>query len=287
MLFEHEKDALAWYEGEERILTPQFLRTIPWSKVSKYPINPQLIPVFIYMRDVEKMTSTYYQELKMTPTWRDPSVRQFMDRWSAEEPLHGDLLHRFLEETGQAADAHWFEKVQRGMGFRYKAMVGLQTAVAHLFGQNFAAVHMTIGAINELTTLTGYQRLWTLAKHPVLEYVLRAIAREEARHYFFYWSVARIKLLRSGFARRLNRFITSRFWVPVGQGIKRPSETNQIIATLFHDTEGLVAIDQQVNEPAARLPGLEGFRVVSDRIRAVIETSLQFPPGADQTLVGA
>lgn len=82
------------------------------------------------------MTSTYYRELKMTPTWRDPAVRVFMDRWSIEEPLHGELLNRFLEEAGYPAEDRWLDKMKQRMGLRYEYVVGLQTAVAHAFGQN-------------------------------------------------------------------------------------------------------------------------------------------------------
>ena len=48
-----------------------------------------------------------------------------------------------------------------------------------MFGRHFSGVHMVWGAINEMTTLQGYRRLWKLAGHPVLEQLLRAIAQEE------------------------------------------------------------------------------------------------------------
>lgn len=266
MTFGSEKDVLAWYEGQPRVLDKTFLDGIPWNEVKDHPVDPSFIPVLVYMRDIEKMTSVYHRELSWTPTWRDPSVRHFMDRWSAEEPLHGDLLNRFLEEAGYPTDDRWFDEVRGRMGLRYAMNARLQAATAQLFGRHFSGVHMTIGAINELTTLTGYQRLWTLARHPVLERVLRGIVREEARHYFFYWSVARLKLLRSDFARKLNRLIVEAFWVPVGQGIKTPTETDGMCGALFGDEEGLALLDRQVTQRAAQLPGLEGFSIVTERI---------------------
>ena len=102
-------------------------------------------------------------------------------------------------------------------------------------GHHFTGVHMTWGAINELSTLTGYQRLWTLAKHPVLDHILKHIAREEATHSFFYWSVARIKLMRSSFRQQLARFIINTFWSPVGENKKTPAESNVVIHTQDKD----------------------------------------------------
>ena len=194
-----------------------------------------------------------------------------MERWVSEEPLHGELLDRFLEEAGHPSEDRWFENTRaRTLAAAYRFNDILHRTIAFGLGRRFAGVHMTIGAINELTTLTGYQRLWTLAKHPVLERLLRGIAREEAMHYFFYWSVARIKLLRSGFARKLNRAITSRFWVPVGQGVKTAAEANAVMRALFSGDAGLALVDRQVNQRMEQLPGLDGLKVVTRRIAGAV-----------------
>ena len=55
---------------------------------------------------------------------------------------------------------------------------------------------MTWGAINELTTLTGYRRLAAVAGHPVLSDLLDRIVLDESRHFFFYYRQAEIRLER-------------------------------------------------------------------------------------------
>ncbi|MDP3771409.1 MAG: acyl-ACP desaturase [bacterium] len=269
MLFEHERDALAWYERQEPVCTPSFVASIPWSDVRRHELKMEFVPVIRYMRDVESFTTIYDAELRKTPTGRDPVIRAFLDRWSAEEPVHGALLHRFLGEAGHDdARGDWAGAARRRIPLGYRVRSPLKALLANAFHRHFAAVHMTWGAINELSTLNGYLRLWKLAKHPVLERILRAIAREEARHAFFYWSVARIQLLRSKFRQALTRYIVRQFWTPVGQGAKPAQETNRTIAALFRGPEGVAFFHQNVNRRIEDLPGLSGLDVMTTRIAA-------------------
>src|SRR5207249_7267370 len=82
---------------------------------------------------------------------------------------------------------------------------------------DFVAVHMTWGAINELTTLTAYRRLAELADHPILSELLARIMRDESRHFAFYFHQAARRLERPRTAR-LTRRSVERFWTAVGNG---------------------------------------------------------------------
>lgn len=269
-LFQTEDEALRWYEGQERVLTKEFINTIPWDDVDRHELPAEFIPVIIYMRDVERFTEIYYRELRRTPTGRDPLIRRFMDKWSTEETVHGDLLNRFLGEAGLPTSDKWYEEAKKNIPLSYKISSTISSLVSNCFGKEFSAVHMTWGAINELTTLNGYRRLWELAKHPVLEYLLKAIAREEAVHSHFYWSLARIKLQRSNRAQELAKQIIERFWTPVGQGAKRLSDTQYLVKTLFAGQAGLAAIDGYVNQRIEQLPGLAGFKKVTNYIATLV-----------------
>lgn len=266
MLFEREAEALRWYESEERVLNKGFLDAIPWQDVKRHELKPEFFPVLVYMRDIEKFTSIYFDELSRTPTVKDPAIRDFMERWRTEEDLHGDLLNRFLEEAGYPTTGKWEEEARAKIPKGYRLRSFIKPRITNLFGKHFTAVHMTWGTIQELSTLNGYNRLWQMAKHPVLEHLLRAIVREEARHSFFYWSIARIKLLQSPFRQKLTRFIVDRFWSPVGQGTKLKKDANLVIKTLFAGAEGVKLMDQRVNQQMERLPGLAGLKTVTERI---------------------
>jgi hypothetical protein len=179
------------------------------------------------------------------------------------------LINRFVNEAGYATPDTWFQKVKADIPETYRREQRLSRMLARLVGKRFGAVHMTWGAIQEFSTLSTYQRMWELAKHPVLEYLFRGIAREEARHAFFYWSIARIKLMKSKFSRLLSRFLVKTFWTPVGQGAKTEADTNHVIAFLFGGEEGVRRMDQRVNQQLERLPGMAGLKMVTERIARV------------------
>ena len=121
MSFETNKDVLDWYERQERVLTPQFLSDIPWSEVKRHPFNDELIPVLLYMRDVETLTDMYHRELLRTPTGKDPYISKFMERWGVEEITHGEVINRFLNEIGYETDEKWQKQVRRDVSKVYKA----------------------------------------------------------------------------------------------------------------------------------------------------------------------
>lgn len=265
-VFETEQEVIDWYECQPRALSPEFLSSIRWEDIGKHTLDPAFVPVLLYMRDVESYTELYYRELLRTPTGRDPIIRRFMDRWRVEESDHGGLLNRFLAEAGVTTGPRWRDDVQASIPRRYSVETYVSTLIANCFGRHFTGTHMVWGAINELTTLQGYRRLWQAAGHPVLERLLQAIAREESAHAKFYWSIARLRMERSPFARDLARFVVKRFWTPVGEGAKPRREIDYLIATLFGGAEGVSVFDRQVSRHIRRLPGLAELSTLTRRV---------------------
>jgi hypothetical protein len=119
---------------------------------------------------------------------------------------------------------------------------------------DFVALHMTWGAINELTTLTGYRRLSAIAGHPVLSELLGRIIRDESRHFFFYYKQAERRLADPRVARVV-RFIIERFWSPVGSGVQPTPELRFLAATLLSGPDGQAAA-RKVDDTIRRLPGM-------------------------------
>jgi len=264
MNFETKSDVLRWYERQERSVTPQFISSIPWHLVRDYPLNPRFVPVLLYMRDVESLTDMYYRELRRTPTGRDPYISKFMERWSIEEITHAELLNRFLLEAGVDTSEDWRGDIQRSVPRAYRATTYLTTTLTKLVGRSFTASHMTFGAIHEVSTTQGYRRLITLADHPVLSQILRAIIREEAAHTQFYWSVARLELKKNDLARRIARFVVDHFWAPVGQGSIPKERTRYTIGTLFGDEEGLPTVDKIITGRIRQLPGFADISKINE-----------------------
>lgn len=265
-----EEVILQQYNKHHRALSKEFVDSIPWNEVAKYPIDEKFLPVLVYMRDIEAFTDIYYKELVRTPTGKDPVIRQFMDRWQIEELQHAALLDRFLNEAGFSTSKRWLDEARAKIPNSYKFQKFIQPFITNLVGKRFSAVHMTWGAIQELSTLQGYKRLWETAEHPVLTHILKGIAAEESIHIFFYRNIAKIKLEESPFSQRISRYLVEKFWSPVGQGTKPAEDTNYVIKTLFEGTGGLEAVDKHVNHSLELLPGFAHTTKVTDRIAEAI-----------------
>jgi hypothetical protein len=264
MTFETNRDVLNWYEKQPRAITKEFLDKIDWRDVKNHPLDASLVPVLFYMRDVEVLTDMYYQELRRTPTGKDPIISKFMERWGLEEITHGELINRFLNEAGIETSLEWKPEVRRAVSKFYSVNSYFLTTLTNLVGKKFTATHMSFGAIHEMTTAQGYRRLKTLANHPVLSYILEAIIREESAHTHFYWSVARLELKRSEFARKIARFVVNKFYVPVGQGSKPKNQSEYLVKTLFGGEDGLEWVDKTITQRVRKLPGFETLKKINE-----------------------
>ena len=266
MNFETNKDVLDWYERQERVLTPEFISDIPWGKVKDHTVDEKLIPVLLYMRDVETLTDMYHRELLRTPTGKDPHISKFMERWGIEEITHGEVLNRFLNEIGVETDDKWQTHVRNEVSASYNTISYLMMVLTNLIGKKFTATHMTFGAIHEMEAAQGYRRLIALADHPVLTYIVNGIIREEAVHAQFYRSVARIELERNECAQKMARWVIEHFWAPVGQGSLAKARTEYTIATLFAADNAIEGLDKTVTQRVRLLPGFEGITKITDTI---------------------
>lgn len=280
MIFETNNDVLDWYENQPSTLTKEFVDRINWKDVKNHPLDAKFIPILLYMRDVETLTDVYYEELRRTPTGKDPIISKFMERWRMEEEIHGEILNRFLNEWGVETEQTWQENVRTSVTTSYTLINYLISALANLVGRRFTATHMTFGAIHEMSTMQGYRRLKKLADHPVLNQILTGIVREESAHATFYRGIARIELKRSGISRKLARFIIENFYEPVGTTAMPEEESKYAISTLFDGDEGMKWIDRNVTFRVQKLPGFDGVTRVSERIGQFASEKDVVPPRA-------
>jgi hypothetical protein len=266
MPFETKQEILDWYEKQPRALTTEFVDSIEWKRVRDYQLDARFIPILLYMRDVETLTNMYYNELRRTPTGKDPVISKFMERWGVEETLHGELLNRFLTEAGIDSGNRWQDQVRQSVSRFYRVNSYLITSLTNLVGRKFTATHMTFGAIHEMSTTQAYRRLIALAGHPVLTHILNGIIREESMHTQFYSSVARLELRQNEFTRKIARFVVEHFWSPVGQGAKPRKQTEYTIATLFGAVEGLEWVDKTITQRVRRLPGFGDLTKINETV---------------------
>jgi hypothetical protein len=226
------------------------LDAVAWSDVARHPLPLPAVRTLRYMQDIESHTIIYLRSLLATRAIDDPEVATFLACWLHEETFHGIALARFLEAAGHPVPPR---RAGRSRETFLKRLEAAATAWLSRAWPDFCAVHMTWGAINELTTLTGYRRLAAVAGHPVLSDLLRRITVDESRHFFFYYRQAEIRLRRPGVAG-VTRAIVDRFWAPVGSGVQPRGELEFLARYLFSGPDGLAAA-RRVDDTIRRLPG--------------------------------
>jgi hypothetical protein len=242
------------YVGRSRAVD---LAAIDWAAVPRHPIPPEALRTMRFMQDIESHTIIYLRSLLATRAIDDPDVATFLACWVYEETFHGLALQRFLEAAGAPVGERALPRGQEPWAKRIEAAA---TAMVSKAWPDFCAVHMTWGAINELTTLTGYRRLAALTDHPVLAELLDRIVLDESRHFFFYYRQAEIRMQRRAVARTA-RFLVDRFWAPVGSGVQPDAELRFLATYLFQGTDGRAAA-RKVDETIRRLPGFETVQLL-------------------------
>lgn len=127
-----------------------------------------------------------------TAVAEDTSITAFLSCWAYEEFFHSQVLKRLLESQGVAIDDRRFAALRRARPADYLAQKFARQLSR--MTRHFPAVHMTWGAINELSTLTGYHALIDRTRHALPTTVLSRIIKGERRHFSFYFNQARRRL---------------------------------------------------------------------------------------------
>jgi rubrerythrin len=251
------------------------LSDVRWDRVRDYPVSAREARCLAYMMDIETHTVIYLRDLLATRAAVEPEVTAFLSCWVYEELWHGEAFSRFLGEAGHRLPPHnetvgfdspypsrgarvsWIRRRLTGKG--YWSHVG--TLIGSSLVRDFVALHMTWGAMNELTTLNGYHRMIAKTEHPVLIDLLSRIIKDERRHFAFYRAQARMRLSRSPRARRITRWAIEHLWAPVGTGVRPQHETDFVVVSLFGDEDGLT-VTRQMDALIRELPGFQGTAVL-------------------------
>ena len=255
------------YKEESRKLDISGVR---WEDVRKYPLSKGDLFCLHYMMDIENHVSLYLSHLLVTRACMDPILTAFLACWNYEELWHGENLGRMLNEYGIEFDTQdRIAQIRAGLGVQNTISLFSTMAGSWMF-KDFSAIYLTIGAINELATATGYGALSRESQHPVLQDLLARITKDERRHFAFYYNSAKEWLVGNRAAQRIDRFMLNRVWVPVGKGVKNQEEVDALALYLFDDPEGEADLER-IDEKIGKLPGLEGIRLMTKALEAARE----------------
>jgi len=260
----HSTDCEIWrrYDSGPRILTAEFVRSIPWHTLGPCP-GPDFLRALVIASDVETATYDVFflQELASSASGRDPILSAFMKRWVEEELTHGELLRRLLDLWG-------CKHTYRTPRFGLKSRIALK--ITRLFGaclgDRFKFLHMIWGGINELTARETYRRLRNSSDDPVVRMLLGAMIKEESLHANFYLSMAEIR--KPGLITRAICRLAFRTWRPVGFWNKSNQELRPVLG-LF-DAGHLRDFHRNVTrEFERRFPVFSGSRL-TERLHKLI-----------------
>jgi hypothetical protein len=245
------------------------------SRAADYPLTADEIRCLTYMMDIEGHTIVYLKAILNTCAIRDPQTTAFLSCWAYEEFFHSYTLRQFLEAYGVPVSANRVAEVQQQASWRtWFEQMG--SSLICQMSKHFHAVYLTWGAISELTTLEGYHVLAGHTRNPLLAEILRRLAKDERRHFSFYYNKARTQLQPRN-AQRLTKFILQKFWMPVGEGVKPDSEVEWIGHYILGDAAGS-AVAERIDLTIARLPGMGWFRGLSATREASLKRRRQTVP---------
>jgi hypothetical protein len=232
------------------------------------PLDPDVLRCIGAMHDVEYHTVCYLRDLLVTPAHADPGITAFLTFWNHEELWHGEALAAVLRAHGRVGGDSRIGTLRRGLGVRDRIRPLVSLVGSTLAGDDFVALHMTWGAINESCAQASYGQLARRAGDPVLTELMHRIMRQEGRHLDFYASEAEKRLRTSRRARRLTRWALRSFWAPVGSGVVPPADMHFLSSYLFGDDDGR-ASTRRIDRRVQRLPGLEDLTLVESAVMAL------------------
>jgi rubrerythrin len=243
------------------------LHEFDWRRANDHPISREVERALVYMLRIEGQTLFYVRDLLNTRTAYIPEVSSFLTVWLYEEERHSRMFRRFLRERGVVLPEDDHAQVRRAslVGLREIIEAKLARLMA-LSTDHFVAVHMVWGALQELSTIHAYERLAKISNHPFLAELCESIAKDERRHFAFYYNQSR-RFLEPRPAQVLTRALVKTWWKPVGFGVHAPAHASLHVNYLFGDDEGQQAL-QRMDATISKLPGLEGLTVYQDAGRA-------------------
>jgi len=226
------------------------------AEAKRYPLRDDEIRCLTYMMDIESHTIVYLRSILSTCAIEDPETTAFLSCWAYEEFFHGRTIGQFLNIFGVEFSHHRIAEVQRSTSWK-EWLKGMGASLVCQLSRHFHAAYLTYGAISELSTLEGYGVLAARTGNPILAEILRRLAKDERRHFSFYYNKAFLQLQPRA-AQRLTSFIIRHFWLPVGGGVKPPEEVEWILRYILSDAAG-EQVARRIDETIAKLPGMTWF----------------------------
>lgn len=261
------------------------IEDLDWETARRVGLTKREIESLQYFADIESQTVHYFLEVAKLKVARDPELLTFLTMWNYEEYFHSYAILRLMKECGVPVESATDRAQAIRAGARMKAKVEdlSQVMIAKLMPKTFVALWMFWGSLQECLTTQAYEELANTTQNPVLEELCRRIAKQERRHFAYYFGQAKKKLTGQKLAQRFVREIANKFYAPVGGGVKTDEEGARLVAQLFPG-DRIFEVMGYVEKRMAQLPGMEGLACAT-RWAAKVQPML--PPETRATSIPA
>ena len=233
---------------------------LDWEAAKKIGLTAQEVESLLYFADIESQTVHYFLEVSKLKVARDPELLTFLTMWNYEEYFHSHAITRLMKECGVEIEGATDRSTRIRAGARFKAKLEdfAQMVMAKLVPQRFVALWMFWGALQECLTTQAYEEVINTTQNPVLAEMFRRIAKQERRHFAYYFGQARRRLEGQSWAQRVTRWIAKTFYAPVGGGVKTDAEGARLVAQLFPG-DRIFEVMHYIEKRMAQLPGMDGL----------------------------
>ncbi|MEZ4368581.1 MAG: hypothetical protein R2939_20220, partial [Kofleriaceae bacterium] len=166
---------------------------LDWASAKRHGLSEREIECLSYFADVESQTVFYFFEASRTRVGRSPEMLTFLTMWNYEEFFHSHAITRLLRECGVDVAAAGARSAEVRGAARLKARVEdlFQQGLARFAPSVFLNLWMTWGATQELLTTQAYEEIAMRTQNPVCAELCRRIAKQERRHFAYYYNSAR------------------------------------------------------------------------------------------------
>lgn len=241
------------------------IEDLDWELARKHGLSDKEVESLMFFADIESQTVYYFLEVAKLQVARDPELLTFLTMWNYEEYFHSHAITRIMQECGvkveNATDRS--TKVRTGARFKAKFEDFVQSLMAKFTPKRFVALWMFWGALQECLTMQAYEEVIKSTQNPVLAEMFRRIAKQERRHFAYYFNQARERLENNPQNQKFVRYIVNKFYAPVGGGVKTDAEAAGLVAKLFPG-ERIYEVMQYIERRMAQLPGMTGLTACSD-----------------------
>ncbi len=254
---------------------------LDWETAKKIGLTQQEVDSLLYFADIESQTVHYFLEVSKLKVARDPELLTFLTMWNYEEYFHSYAITHALERCGVDVKAahERASEVRAGARFKAKFEDFAQGMIARVAPRPFIALWMFWGSLQECLTTQAYEELANNTQNPVLAELCRRIAKQERRHFAYYFGQAKKKLEGQPKTQRFVRMIANQFYAPVGGGVKTDAEGAQLVAKLF-PKDRIFEVMGYIEKKMALLPGMDGLDCAS-RWAAKVQPMLPSETRAD------